>query len=188
MVGTWILSIAGASSALAVIAPKSSEAGAVSAAAGTALATYPAVLVGNTAVPAWQATRSRLPPWFAATSAASLASLVELAMPQHDVSRYGAVAKAATLVTAYAVERKAIAAGVGRPFREGRSGLLWRGAWWLGAASLIATLAGQRRIAGALGTVAGVASRFAILAIGRASAADPRASFEPQRTRARATV
>ncbi len=81
-----------------------------------------------------------------------------------------------------AVERAARTAGVARPLEEGRSGKLWRGAKWLGVASLVATVVGRRRLAGALGTAAAVLGRFAIVEAGRASAADPRATFDPQRT------
>jgi hypothetical protein len=154
--------------------------------ASSAVATYPRVLVGNTAVPVWHATRNRLPPWFAATSASSLAALVELAWPAVGLAAYG-VAKAAQLVTAR---------GRAHGDRGGSRPAVPRGplrrdlarAWWLNAASLIASLVEQRRLAGAPGTAAGLASRFAILEIGRASAADPRATFEPQRTRNRVTL
>ncbi|HET7503970.1 MAG TPA: hypothetical protein VFK02_23270 [Kofleriaceae bacterium] len=51
-------------------------------------------------------------------------------------------------------------------------------------ASLAATLAGGRRtrwLAGALGTASALLARFAISDAGHASAADPRATFGPQR-------
>jgi hypothetical protein len=58
---------------------------------------------------------------------------------------------------------------------------MWRGARWLGIASLAATVLRQPRVAGLLGTAANVLGRFAIVEAGRASATDPRATFEPQR-------
>jgi hypothetical protein len=58
---------------------------------------------------------------------------------------------------------------------------LWRAAKWLGVASLAATVLRRDRLAGVLGTVSALAGRFAIVEAGRASAADPRATFEPQR-------
>ena len=70
--------------------------------------------------------------------------------------------------------------------REGRSGGMWRAATWLGAGSLIATLARRPRLAGALGTAAALIARLAVVDAGRASAADPRATFQPQRRAARA--
>jgi len=180
-VGTWILSAAGASSALSLLLPRSRAVAGVGAVAGSALATYTAVLIGNTAIPVWSATRDRLPLWFAASSAAGLASLLELVAPRsRGLSTYSIVAKVGELATAWSVERAAKAAGVDAPLREGRSGKLWRAARWLGGASLVATLLSRPRIAGTLGTAAGVLARFAIVDAGKASAADPRATFEPQ--------
>jgi hypothetical protein len=63
---------------------------------------------------------------------------------------------------------------------------MWRGAAWLGAGSLIATLARRPRLAGVLGTAAALVMRLAVVEAGRASAADPRATFQPQRRAARA--
>lgn len=188
--GTWILSAAGASGGLALLGSlrgrhRLGPASAASAVTGAMLSTYTAVLIGNTAIPIWETTRRRLPPWFAAASAASLASLLELVAPpgsQRPALRgYSVAAKAAELAGARAVEVAARSAGIAGPLREGRSGGLWRGARWLGAASLVATVLGRPRIAGALGTAAALCARFAIVEAGRASAADPRATFEPQR-------
>jgi len=175
-VGTWILTAAGASSALALVKPsRFSEI--ASACAGAMLSTYTGVLIGNTAVPVWKATRRRLPLWFAAASSASLASLLELGGRERRA--YSVLAKTADLVGAHAVERAAEAAGVARPLRESRK---WRVSKWLGAASLIASLwpgTGRKRtlIAGALGTASALLARFAVIDAGRASADDPRATF-----------
>jgi formate-dependent nitrite reductase membrane component NrfD len=192
-VGTWILSSASATSALGLLwtlrrrrAPAAVSLAAI--ATGGALSTYTGVLVGNTAIPIWSATRRRVPIWFAALSAASLGSMLELVAPGAPiVRRYAAVAKAAQLATACSVARAADADQVGAPLRHGRSGSLWRGALWLGVASLAATLlpGGRPRslLAGALGTASGLLARFALAEAGQASAADPRATFAPQRRR-----
>jgi hypothetical protein len=187
--GVWLLSASGASSGLALLADLRGRrglgvAGAVGALAGAMLSTYTAVLLGNPASPIWEATRRRMPVWFAAGSAAALASLVELiGAPGADrlPRGYRVAARAAELIGARSVEAAADAAGVARPLREGRSGRMWRGATWLGAGSLIATLARRPRLAGVLGTAAALLMRFAIVEAGRASAADPRATFTPQR-------
>jgi hypothetical protein len=101
---------------------------------------------------------------------------------------YSAIAKAADLAGARAVERAADAAGVGKPLHEGKAGSLWRASKWLGIASLATTLLSRRTwLAGALGTASGVLARFAVIEAGRASAADPRATFEPQRATAEAS-
>ena len=177
--GTWILGTAGASTALALVTGWR-PARVTSAIAGSMLSTYTGVLIGNTAVPVWHATRRRMPLYFAASSAASLASLLELlGRPRH---RYAVVAKTANLATMLAVQAKADAAGVGAPLHEGRAGTMWRGAKWLGIASLAATVLSRPRLAGVLGTAAAVLGRFAIAEAGVQSAADPRATFGPQRT------
>ncbi|HEX3759645.1 MAG TPA: NrfD/PsrC family molybdoenzyme membrane anchor subunit, partial [Kofleriaceae bacterium] len=188
-VGVWILSAASASSGLAVLGDLRGRrglgvAGAVGAIAGALLSTYTGVLIGNTAIPIWAATRRRMPAWFAAEAAASLASLDELLAPARGERlprSYHVAAKAAALIGARSVETGAAAAGVARPLRDGRAGQMWRGATWLAAGSLIATLARRPRLAGVLGTVAALAVRFALIEAGRASAADPRATFGPQR-------
>ena len=174
-VGTWILTAAGASSGLALVT--NSRAAAIGGATtGALLSTYTGVLIGNTSVPIWKATRRELPLWFAAASAAGLASLLESFGREHRA--YSIAAKAADVIGARVVERAATAAGVGAPLRASSQ---WRGAKWLGLASLAATVLGRPRIAGLLGTASAVMARFAIIDAGKASAADPRATFEPQR-------
>jgi formate-dependent nitrite reductase membrane component NrfD len=196
-VGTWILSAAATASGLGVLRellgkPPSPALEATAAVAGSMLATYTGVLVGNTALPAWHATREQLPLLFAASSASSAASLLELRGARNRrearvVKTFSIGAKVAELAATYAVERAAGEGVVGKPLREGRSGLLWRGAKWLQGASLAATLLpGQSRIAGALGTASAVMMRFAVVEIGHATARDPRATFEPQRVLASA--
>jgi hypothetical protein len=188
--GTWILSSAGTTSMLGLMyahlrrrPPLPIRVAGL--ASGALLSTYTGVLIGNTAVPLWRATRRRLPLWFAASSAASLGSVLELIAPDHRAVRtYTAIAKTAQLASAHAVARAARADDVDAPLRRGRSGALWRGAAWLGIASLAATLWPGRRsswLAGALGTAAAVLGRFAIVDAGHASAVDPRATFLPQR-------
>lgn len=190
--GVWILSASGASSGLALLADLRGRrrglgvTGAIGAVAGAMLSTYTAVLLGNTAIPIWEATRRRMPPWFAASAAASLASLIELLGWRRLPRGYSVAAKAAELIGAHSVAAAATAAGVARPLREGRSGGMWRAATWLGAGSLIATLARRPRLAGVLGTAAALVARLAVVDAGRASAADPRATFQPQRRAARA--
>ncbi|MGE5184932.1 MAG: hypothetical protein ACM31C_22845 [Acidobacteriota bacterium] len=121
------------------------------AASGALLATYTGVLVGNTAVPVWKSTRRALPLWFAAASAAGLASLVELIGPPRRACSLAA--KTADVIGMRAVERAADRAGPGEaPHGSGK----WRAA-------------------------AAVLARFAIVDAGRTSAGDPRATFELQR-------
>ena len=98
--------------------------------------------------------------------------------------RFALATKAAAAVASLAVERSAGPGIVGAALREGTAGKLWRGAQVLKVASFVASAIPTRgpfvpRLAGVLGTTAGLAMRFAILAAGRASAAEPRATLEP---------
>jgi hypothetical protein len=118
-------------------------------------------------------------------SPARLGSMLELVAPESRPARvYAAVAKSAQLISARGVARAAEAAGVAAPLRQGTAGARWRGATWLGLASLVATLwpgasRTRRLVAGALGAAAVLLGRFAIAEAGRASAADPRATLAP---------
>jgi formate-dependent nitrite reductase membrane component NrfD len=158
---------------------------------GPPLTAYTGVLLSNTAVPLWQATRRSLPPLFAASSVASAASLLDLVdldgPEERVVRRFGLLGKAAELAATVAVEREANRVErVGRPLREGLGGALWRAAKGLTAASLVVSaLPGssrRRRVAaGIMGTLGSVAVRFAVFHAGKASARDPRATFDQQR-------
>ena len=154
------------------------------------LATYTAVLLSNSAVPVWLATRRSLPLLFGASSAASLASVLDL-LPlgyreRAIVRRFGIAGRAADVVAGYVVERDACAnPRVGRPLSQGVSGVLWKSARLLTVASLVLTLIpgeskSRRRLAGLLGVAGGLALRFGVFHAGKASALDPRATFSQQ--------
>ncbi|HEY0254629.1 MAG TPA: NrfD/PsrC family molybdoenzyme membrane anchor subunit [Kofleriaceae bacterium] len=189
-VGTWILSTAGATSALELVRhvlgkgpDRMNVLTAVNMAAGGALTAYTGVLVGNTAVPVWKTTRDVLPPMFAAASGASAASMLELigASSRREVSlvrRFSIATKLAAVATTELATHVAGPGIVGAPLRS----RMWTAARVLNVASLVATIVPGRtvaRIAGILGTAAGLAQRFAILAAGRESAAEPRATLTP---------
>jgi formate-dependent nitrite reductase membrane component NrfD len=198
-IGSWLLTGMGATGAAAAIfsemrSPALKEAGDVAGLAASALdlpfAAYTAVLLANTAVPIWQASRRSLPFLFMASSAASLSSVLELMplAPREDriLRRYGRGARAAELVAAHALERDAgQVAEVGRPLREGASGVLWKAGKWMNAAALGLSLLPRRwrwarTGAGVLGTASALATRFAVLEAGRVSARNPYATFEQQ--------
>ncbi|MGI8708980.1 MAG: NrfD/PsrC family molybdoenzyme membrane anchor subunit [Actinomycetota bacterium] len=158
---------------------------------GLPLTAYTAVLLSNTAVPVWQETRRTLPFLFAASAAGSSASLLEMTglneKESHIVRRFGIAARAAEIVAAYFVERDAARIPrVGRPLKEGLSGSMWAASKAMTAASLTLSAGGRRstwarRLAGATGTGAALATRFAIFQAGKSSARDPRATFHQQR-------
>lgn len=157
--GTWILSAAGLTSAVSLVKPLPI----LQAITGGALATYTGVLVGNTAVPAWREARNALPVMFAASAGASCASLLELA--GQPVPR------------AYAIATKVADIASGRAFPDQP---MMKAAKLAVAASLVATLVRAPRVAGVLGTVGGLLTRFAVIAAGKASAADPAAALGVQ--------
>jgi formate-dependent nitrite reductase membrane component NrfD len=159
--------------------------------AGVVLATYTGVLVANTAVPIWQASRRVLPILFGASAVASAGALYDLLYQNTRASRityaFGLGGRIGELTAAVAMERAAAEVpAVGRPLKQGLSGVLWRTATVLTAASLATLLwKGRTRngrvISGALGLAGSLAMRFAVHEAGKASALDPRASFHQQR-------
>ena len=158
---------------------------------GAGLSCYTGVLVGNTTIPAWQEARKWLPVLFAASSASTVAGILDLfyegPVAQRITRAFGAAGRCAELAAAQGVVRSASAVGrVGRPFRIGATSLLWKSASLMTAASLVLSLLPDRsrrarRIGGILGVAGALALRFAVHYIGNASARDARASFEQQR-------
>jgi len=197
--GSWILSAASTlTTGSALLADADGSLGAVGDTAGLAggafglpLSGYTAVLLSNTAVPVWQATRRSLPLLFVSSAVASAASLLELTdlteREERIVHRYGVAGKVGELAAATAVQRDAdVVERVGKPLREGLSGALWRTSKALTGASLTLSLlpgkAPWKRKAGALlGTAGAIMLRFAVFHAGKASTKDPRATFEQQR-------
>jgi formate-dependent nitrite reductase membrane component NrfD len=159
--------------------------------AGLPLTGYTAVLLANTAVPVWQAARRSLPVLFTASAMSGAASLLDLMdleeREERVVRRFGLAGKAAELAAMAAVEHEAgRVERVGFPMRQGIGGALWRASKALGAASLALSLLrghgrGRRRLSGVLGTAGSLALRFAVFHAGKASARDPRATFQQQR-------
>jgi formate-dependent nitrite reductase membrane component NrfD len=159
--------------------------------AGMPLAGYTAVLISNTAVPVWQATRRTTPPLFIASAVASAGSLLQM-MKLNDserriVRRFAVAGALAELASSFALEREAgTVERVARPLHEGAGGALLKAAKALTGASLLLTvLPGasrlQRLAAGVLGTAGAIAVKFGIFEAGKASARDPRATFHQQR-------
>lgn len=197
-IGSWVLAIAtplSAGSALLTLGNGwvrrlGQAAGIGAGILGMPLATYTAVLIGNTAVPVWLASRRSLPLLFGASSVASMASVFEC-MPLGErecaiVHRFGLAGRVGELAAARAVERDASEIPrVGRPLREGLAGSLWTAGKILTVSSLAVSLIPgrsrtKRTISGTLGILAGLCVRFSVFYAGKVSALDPRASFEQQ--------
>jgi hypothetical protein len=196
-VGSWVMSASVASSSvaagleLAARAPRARLAlECCSALLGPAMTTYTAVLIANTAVPAWQGGRRLLPPLFAASSAASAGAACTLACPAAEAGPARALAAAGGVATVAigGWMRRALGPLVAEPYRRGTPGLLRRGADALSAAgaALVASPGRDRArlSAGAALLLAGQLSlRFAVTQAGGASARDPRYTVAPQRER-----
>jgi formate-dependent nitrite reductase membrane component NrfD len=198
-VGSWVLAVSAPLSATSVRLAKADGAmralgdlaGLGAGVTGMPLAGYTAVLLSNTAVPLWQAIRRSLPLLFTASGMASAASLLELTdlgeREERVVHRFGLLGKLAEMGAMLAVEREARAVErVGRPLREGLGGALWKAAGGLTASSVALSLIpgtsrGRRTASGLLGVAGSLALRFAVFHAGKASARDPRATFQQQR-------
>ena len=206
-VGSWVLAAAAPAFALSAALPIAGArlgprrgraldalgdaAGWVSAALGLPLCAYTAVLLGNTAVPLWQAVRKSLPYLFVASAASSAAALLEMTDLRDSeaavVRRFGTLAEVAELGAALVVERDAARVErVGVALQSGVAGALWRASTTATALGLaLGLVPGRSRArslaAGASATVSGIALRFAIFYAVKASARDPSAAFAQQK-------
>jgi formate-dependent nitrite reductase membrane component NrfD len=196
-VGSWLLlafgpaSAAAAGSELLGVLPRAGRvAETVAAALGPFITTYTAVVVADTAVPAWRDARHELPFVFAGGAAASAGAAAVALTPVVDARparRLVAVGAATSLV---ALDRMHRTRGVTmEPYRSGPAGRLssWSRALTATGAA-ITTILGRRRRAAAVGgsalVLAGaLCERFAVVRAGLQSVADPAYTIGPQRAR-----
>jgi formate-dependent nitrite reductase membrane component NrfD len=159
--------------------------------AGLGLATYTGVLVSNSAIPFWQASRRTLPLLFGASGVSAAASLLEL-MPEDAAStsvtrNFAFAGRASELALSFLLEKQVrVVPRVAEPLHKGASGLLWRAAAFASAGSVVASLLpkrfpAKRFLSGILGAGGSMLLRYAIHQAGIASARDPRATFYSQR-------
>jgi hypothetical protein len=198
--GSWTLAAAGALSSGAALfshrggIPRAlgDASGLAAGAIGLPLAGYTAVLLSDTAVPLWRHTRRSLPLLFVASAITSAASVLQTVGLSDDEERairvfdvLGGLAESAAIM---AFERDAARMGrVGDSLQAGLGGSLWRLAKMGSTTGLILSLLpgrgrGRSLLSAALGTVTGLSLKFAVFHAGKASARDPRATFEPQRS------
>jgi formate-dependent nitrite reductase membrane component NrfD len=195
--GSWLLAAhsalsgAAAGSDLTGVAPVlGAAAGAASAVTGPLLATYSAVLLADTAVPAWHEAYRELPFLFAGSALASAgaAGLAATALGQGrdrgPAARMAVLGAALELAAAYQLER---GLGLtGEVYHQGEAGQMMRAARWLAPAGAAAALAAPRSRAAALAaagllTAGAVATRVGVFKAGPASAADPKYVIASQR-------
>jgi formate-dependent nitrite reductase membrane component NrfD len=197
-VGSWVLTafapaamVASASDLTGRLPRVGRAAAGTAAVIGPALATYTAVLVADTAIPAWHDAQRELPFLFVGSAAASAAGIAMAATPVADArpARRLAVLGAALEVGAF----RAMESRVGGPYEDGRAGRLAKAAEVCSVTgAVVALVAGRRRpaavAAGALLCAGSLLTRFSVFRAGFESAADPAATVGPQRRRIEARV
>jgi hypothetical protein len=196
-VGSWLLSAYGPAAGVAAAAAVTGRLPRIGAAAtgaaalfGPGVASYTAVLVADTAVPAWHGGFRELPFVFVGSAASAAGGLgmvtasVDEAGPARRAAMFGACLE---LAASQALVRSL---GDAAPaLEEGTAGRLHRIARGLTAAGAVCAALGARRsravsVLGGLSLLAGSAcTRFAIFAAGRESTVDPGYVVRPQRAR-----
>jgi hypothetical protein len=196
-VGTWILvaytpmNAAASASDVFGRAPRAGRAASVGAGLlGSAVASYTAALIADTAVPAWHEGWREMPFVFVGSAASSGAGLALLAAPLAENAPARRMAMLGALGELAAVDMLKRRGGiVAQPYHEGVAGRRLRASKAFTAAGALgaATLARRSRVAAGLSGTAlltgSALSRFGIFAAGMASASDPRYTVEPQRHR-----
>jgi hypothetical protein len=195
-VGSWILApfsgltALAAASELSGVAPRLGRAAGVGAAAlGGPMTTYTAVLISNTAGPAWHEAHRDLPIVFASSAVAAGGALGLAGVGADEngpVARLTVIGAAAELAASEVMERRL--GPLGARYTTGRAGRWRQAARVLTAAGAVGALVGRRRrptaVVSGLAVLAGsLATRFAVFHAGLASAADPADTVVPQRHR-----
>ncbi|MBV8516280.1 MAG: polysulfide reductase NrfD [Acidobacteria bacterium] len=188
-VGAWTLTAFGSASSAAAFAELvqrrtnlpvrvvGDASAVVAAATGLVMATYTGVLLGATAIPVWNENVRLLPVHFGASALGSAVSLLEL-RGHRDRALNALGLGTAIFETLVAASLDAGDDRVNAPLTRGRSGTLVRLAGALsGPVPLALRLFGARKAA-AIATLAGsLATRFAWVEAGKASARDPRVAL-----------
>ncbi|MCW2912761.1 MAG: polysulfide reductase [Actinomycetia bacterium] len=198
-VGSWILAVYGPAAGSAAILdvtgrlPRIGRAATCWAAlAGPAVASYTAVLVADTAVPAWHEAYRELPFLFVGSAATAAAGLGMLAAPREETGPARMAAAYGAVVELAAAERMERRLGmISEPYTTGRGGRLMRAGKALTIAGAVTgvALGGRCRAAAVLSGAALLAgsacTRFGVFEAGIASARDPKYTVLPQRQRLR---
>jgi hypothetical protein len=198
-VGTWILAafggpvgVAAAAEVVPGLVPRrlADAAGAAAATVAPAVATYTAVLICDTAIPAWHAAYPEMPFVFAGSALSGSAGLALIGASSADngpARRLAVLGAAVELAASRRIEHRL--GFVGDPYRTGRAGRKMRQAQVLAALGAVGAAVVARRdrrsaaLAGAALLAASALTRFAIFEAGVASADDPAYTVGPQRDR-----
>jgi hypothetical protein len=194
-VGSWILAASSSASGVAAVLellgllPRvKAAAETVSALLGPPLATYTAVLIADTAVPAWHEGRRELPFVFGGSAAASAGAAAVCLVPPEDAGPARRLLVLGVLAEGTAMEVMKKRLGfLAEPYEQGESGRYGRLARSLTAAgTLVAGIGGRRgraaAVAGGALVLAGeLCLRWSVFKAGFQSARDPKYTVEPQR-------
>jgi formate-dependent nitrite reductase membrane component NrfD len=198
-VGVWILFFYGplaagsAASEVTGIAPRTGRAAGVGAGVlGSAVASYTAALIADTAVPAWHEAHRELPFLFVGSAAAAAAGFGLVAGPlsENEPARRMAILGGVTELIAEQLMDRRLGV-VAETLHAGKAKWRLRAAKALTLAGAVGavTAAGRNRPAAVLSGAALVAgsalTRFGIFAAGMQSALDPKYTVQPQRERLR---
>lgn len=162
---------------------------AAAAIAGPAVATYTAVLVSDTAVPAWHGGHREMPFVFAGSAASAAAGLGLIATPLTQAGPARRLGPAAAVFELAA--SRLMRSRMGLPaetYEQGRAGKLTKAAEALTGAGAVAALVGRRNrawsaAAGACLLAGSALTRFGIFSAGVQSVEDPKYTVKPQRDR-----
>jgi hypothetical protein len=207
-VGTWILSgyaplaSAAAAAELTGMLPVDSRrglprlvstmarpAGLVAAATAPPVAAYTAVLLADTATPAWHEAYRELPFVFVGSAAAASGGLGMLASPVDQAGPARRMALGGALLELAAERRMESSMGItAEPLHQGKAGRLMKASRILTVAGAVGSLvAGRSRSVAALSGAALMAgsacTRFGVFEAGQQSARDPKYTVIPQRER-----
>ncbi len=207
-VGTWVLAAYGVPMGAAAVAEllpgpvrrswagrlltkAARPAGIAAAGLAPAVASYTAVLLSQTAVPAWHAAHEELPFIFTASAAASAGGLGMIVSPVSEAAPARRLAMAGAVIELAASRRLESRLGVvGEAYLSGKAHDHLTKASTLTAAGVLASMLLGRRsravaVASGLALLAGgFYERLGLLEAGRQSAKDPKYTVEPQRARA----
>lgn len=195
-IGSWILTGFGGAIAASTLAEflgweRTSRALEVVAAGfGPPLAVYTAVLVADTATPAWHEAGDTLPFVFVSSGMASAGAIgAAFAPPEESRSaRRLMIGGAIALLAAGRAMDNQLGALLSEPYRIGKGGSLRRASATCALAGIVIGTLGRKnrtatRLAAACVAAAGMIERFAVTAAGTQSAQDPKYTVEFQRAR-----
>ncbi|MEU6752163.1 NrfD/PsrC family molybdoenzyme membrane anchor subunit [Spirillospora sp. NPDC046719] len=198
--GSWVLAAYGPAAGAAAVLdatglfkPLGRAATVGAAALGPVVATYTAVLIADTAVPAWHEGYREMPLVFVGSATAAASGMALLAAPVTETApmRSAAVLGAGLDLAAVKLMERRLGM-LAEPYRQDKGGRLMRAARILSAAGAAggAVLGGRSRIAAAVSGAALLAgsacTRFGVFYAGMRSAEDPKYTVAPQRERANA--